>query len=120
VLCRQQPRKKITRQAPDPEKSQFSLARLLRANECEEGPSSEYICIDKDANYPRCDVGDPAVGIFRTSACASLSRLASATLPERLKVIFHQFHDEVFVTGFAPAIAVDTADQQLAIVVDLD
>jgi len=36
VFCRQQPIKKITRQAPDPEKSQSGLARLLLANEYEE------------------------------------------------------------------------------------
>jgi len=36
VFCRQQPIKKITRQAPDPEKSQSGLARLLSANEYEE------------------------------------------------------------------------------------
>jgi hypothetical protein len=36
VLWGQQPRKKITRQAPTPEKSQSGLARLLSVNECGE------------------------------------------------------------------------------------
>ena len=36
-------------------KSQSGLARLLRTNESEEGPS-EYVCADKDADYLRRDV----------------------------------------------------------------
>jgi len=78
VLCRQQPRKKIPCQEPDPEKSQSGLARLLRTNESEEGPS-EYICADKDADYLRRDVDNPTLGIFRVSACvAALIEAAKA------------------------------------------
>src|SRR6516225_9070364 len=80
VLCRQQPRKKIPSQEPDPEKSQSGLAPLLHTNESEGGPS-EYICADKDADYLRRDVDNPTLGIFRVSACvAALIEAAGAAI----------------------------------------
>ena len=79
VLRRQQPRKKITRQPPIPEKPQSGLARLLSANEYEEEPLSEYICVNKDADYLRRDVDGTTLGIFRISGCvaALIERLPS-------------------------------------------
>jgi hypothetical protein len=72
--------KRIPCQEPDPEKSQSGLARLLRTNESEGGPS-EYICADKDADYLRRDVDNPTLGIFRVPACvAALIEAAEAAI----------------------------------------
>jgi len=45
---------------------------------------------------------------------------ASACFAERLKVTFHQFHNQALIARATPAIALDAANQQLAVVVDLD
>jgi len=39
--------------------------------------------------------------------------------PQRLKIVFQQFHDEPRVVKAAPTIAVHAADQYLAVIVDL-
>jgi hypothetical protein len=43
-----------------------------------------------------------------------------ASVLQCLKVIFNQFHDQRLIARATPAIALDTADQWLAVVVDLD
>jgi hypothetical protein len=45
-----------------------------------------------------------------------LAALASAS--QRFEVLFHQLHDERFVVGVTPTIAVDATDQHLTVVVD--
>jgi hypothetical protein len=49
---------------------------------------------------------------------ASSFLFSASARPQRHKVVFQQFHDEVFVVRSTPAIAVDAANQLLAIVVD--
>jgi len=45
---------------------------------------------------------------------------STAHAPQRLKIIFLQFHDELFVARTPPAIALNTADQSLAVMVDFN
>jgi hypothetical protein len=41
-------------------------------------------------------------------------------LPKRLDVLFGQLHEQPITAAPAPAIALDTADEPLAVVVDFD
>ena len=38
---------------------------------------------------------------------------------QRFKIVLQHFHNELLVAGVSPAIAVDAADQHLAVVIDL-
>src|SRR5262249_46332226 len=49
-----------------------------------------------------------------------LGLLRCSPISQRLNVLVHQFHDEPLIARSAPPIALNTADQPLAVVVDFD
>jgi|SoiMethySBSTD1v2_1073268.scaffolds.fasta_scaffold2366418_1 hypothetical protein len=57
--------------------------------------------------------------IFVTDAINPSLRLASdGSAAECLQIVREQFHDELFIAWVTPAIAIDSTDQRLTVVVD--